>query len=279
MIRLCVLGPDGRMGRMVMEQALAHPAVAVTGAVVSPGSRLAGTELCPGVIATSELEAGLAGADVYIDFTTPAATTAAATAAARMASAARRIAGIVGTTGLDAAAEAALDALAGQAPVVWAPNFALGVNVLLGLAERAVRALGPGFDLEVVEIHHRHKRDAPSGTAIALAEALDRGRAPEGASAGSGPGPGPGGAAPLPRRHGRHGDVGPRPDDEIGMLAVRGGDVVGEHTAYLLGPGERLEITHRASSRAIFAAGAVRAACWAADRPPGRYQMRDVLGL
>src|SRR5690606_21788606 len=128
-----------------------------------PGSPLAGTEPCPGVVATSDLAAGLAAADAYIDFTTPAATAAAAEAASKAAAAGRPIAGIVGTTGLDPAAEAALDALARHAPVVWAPNFALGVNLLLGLAERAARALGAEFDLEVVEIHHRHKRDAPSG--------------------------------------------------------------------------------------------------------------------
>lgn len=277
MIRLCVLGPSGRMGRMVIEQALAHPEITVTGAVDRPGSELAGTEVCPGVVATEDLEAGLAGADVYIDFTTPAGTAAAARAAAE-----REVAGIIGTTGLDAAAEAAVDALARVAPVVWAPNFSLGVNLLLGLAERAARALGPAFDLEVVEIHHRHKRDAPSGTAIALADALARGRAAN---------PGPGSEAraeaeaeaendrQLTRRHGRDGDIGPRPAGEIGVLAVRGGDVVGEHTAYLLGPQERIEITHRAGSRAIFAAGALRAACWAAGKPAGRYQMRDVLGL
>lgn len=270
MIRLCVLGPAGRMGRMVIELARERDDIAVTAAVARPGSALVGTRIAleggleggSGVTVTDDLDAALAGADAYIDFSTPAATTAAARVAAT-----HRVAGIVGTTGLDAAAEAALDALAERAPVVWAPNFSLGVNVLLGLAERAARALGPDFDLEIVEIHHRHKRDAPSGTAVALADALARGRA--GAEE----------AARLPRRHGRTGDVGPRPADEIGVLAVRGGDVVGEHTAYLLGPQERIEISHRAGSRAIFAAGALRAACWAAGKPAGRYQMRDVLGL
>ena len=263
MIRLCVLGPAGRMGRMVIELAQEREDIAVTAAVARPGSAIVGTRITPAVTVTDDLHAALAKVDAYIDFSTPAATSAAARVAAT-----HGVAGVVGTTGLEAAAEAALDALAERAPVVWAPNFSLGVNVLLGLAERAARALGPDFDLEIVEMHHRHKRDAPSGTAVALADALARGRAGDADEAGR-----------LPRRHGRTGDVGPRPADEIGVLAVRGGDVVGEHTAYLLGPQERIEIAHRAGSRAIFAAGALRAACWAAGKPAGRYQMRDVLGL
>lgn len=257
MIKLCVLGPSGRMGRMILELAQGRGDITVVSAVDRPGSEIVGTEACPGVIATADMHAGLAGADVYIDFSSPAGTAMAARAAAE-----HGVAGIIGTTGMAAAEQAAVDALAGRAAVVQAANFSLGVNVLLGLAERAARALGPDFDIEVVEIHHKHKRDAPSGTALALAAALQTGR--DGA---------------LETCFARAGDVGARPDNQLGVVAVRGGDVIGDHTAYFLGPSERVEITHRAGSRAIFAAGALRAAIWAAGKPAGRYTMIDVLGL
>ncbi|GAB4570197.1 MAG: 4-hydroxy-tetrahydrodipicolinate reductase [Haliangiales bacterium] len=261
--RVCVVGPGGRMGRAVLELAIAADDVTVSGALVAAHSELLGAEVAPGVQATDDPERALATADVYVDFSAPAATAAIASRAATDA-----VAGVIGTTGLDAAEVAAIEALAARAPTIWAPNFSPGVNVLLALAETAARALGPEFDIEVVELHHRNKRDAPSGTALALVDALAAGRAsgdPE--------------APALVTRAGRAGDVGPRPDDEIGALAVRGGDVIGEHTAYLLGQRERIELTHRASSRALFAEGALRAARWAVGRPPGRYQMRDVLGL
>ena len=229
----------------------------VTGAVDRPDCRLIGSEVFAGVTASADLDASLADADVYIDFTTPEATRRAAERAAE-----RGVAAIIGTTGLDQAAERAIEKLAERAPLVAAANFSLGVNVLLGLAERAARALTPGFDAEIVEIHHRHKRDAPSGTALALAAAV---------AAGSN--------IALDNRLSREGDVGARSDGELGVLAVRGGDVTGEHTAYFLGPGERLELTHRANSRRIFAEGALHAARWIAGKPAGRYGMSDVLGL
>lgn len=270
MIRLCVIGPDGRMGRAVVALAQDHDDLTVTAAAARPGSPVAGAEIAPGVTATDDLDAALAAADVYIDFTTPRATEAVARAAAE-----RRVAGVIGTTGLDPAAQAALGALAARAPVLWAPNFSAGVHVLLALAERTARALGPDFDLEIVELHHRHKRDAPSGTALALADALTAGRA----AADPGSDAPPARDQTLHRLLGRAGDVGPRPDDQLGIAAVRGGDVIGEHTAYFLGEHERIEITHRAGSRSVFAAGALRAAAWLAGRPAGRYQMRDVLAL
>jgi 4-hydroxy-tetrahydrodipicolinate reductase len=181
-----------------------------------------------------------------------------------VAAAHHRVAGVIGTTGLSAEARAAIMHAGATVPLVVAPNFSLGVNLLCGLVEQAARALGEDFDLEVVELHHRAKRDAPSGTAIAIAEAMARGRGLD---------------YPSARRYAREGDVGPRRTAEIGVVAVRGGDVVGEHTAYLLGPNERLELTHRATSRAVFARGAVRAAAWVVKQPPGVYSMRDVLGL
>lgn len=259
MTTLCVLGPSGRMGAQVLALSADRADVTVAAAVDRADCPMVGTEVAPGVNVTSDLAAGLAAADVYIDFTSPAASRLAALAALD-----HRTAAIVGTTGLDSDALSALDALSKVAPVIVAPNFSLGVNVLLGLAERASRALGPEFDLEVVELHHKRKRDAPSGTAIALADALARGREQN---------------LDDVKRYAREGDVGPRPAGEIGVVAVRGGDIIGEHTAYLISEVERIEITHRAASRAIFAAGALRAATWAAGRAPGTYTMNDVLGL
>ncbi|MCG8421745.1 MAG: 4-hydroxy-tetrahydrodipicolinate reductase [Proteobacteria bacterium] len=259
MIRLAVLGPSGRMGRLVIELVGDHcdPDTAIVSAVDAPDSPLIGREVVPGVVVTSDLDAGLTRADVYIDFTTPESTRLAAQAAR-----AHRVAGVIGTTGLDPATDRAIDELATHAPVVVAANFSLGVNVLSGLVKRAARALGPEFDLEIVEIHHKHKRDAPSGTALALAESLVAGR-----------------GTSLRNRPTREGDVGARSPDEIGVMAVRGGDVAGEHTVYFLGPNERLELTHRSGSRRIFAQGALHAARWVAGQPAGRYDMNHVLDL
>lgn len=257
--KVCVLGPSGRMGRALLEAAAGASDVAITAAVDRPGAPIVGTEVAPGVIATDDLRAGLAACDVYIDFTTPAGTIAAAQLAREL-----RRAAVVGTTGLDAPAHAALSALAEVAPLVIAANFSLGVNVVLGLVKRAARALGPEWDPEIVEIHHRGKRDAPSGTAIAIGHAVAEGLGVDYEDA---------------RRYAREGDVGARPEAEIGVVAVRGGDVVGEHTAFFFGQHERVEISHRATSRAIFATGALRAATWAVRQPPGRYDMLDVLGL
>ena len=259
MIKLCVLGPSGRMGQMVLAEAANSQAMQVVAAVDGESANGLGQEVGPGIVVSSDLAAGLEAADVYIDFTTPEGTRLAAASARE-----QKVAGVIGTTGLDATARAAVDALAETAPVVMAPNFSLGVNVLLGLAEQAARVLREQYDAEVVELHHKRKRDAPSGTAIALAEALARGR---------------GEKLSEVARYSREGDVGERPSREIGVLAVRGGDIVGEHTAYLIGEHERLEITHRAGSRRIFAAGAVQAAAWVVGKPAGLYSMQDVLGL
>lgn len=206
-----------------------------------------------------DVVAGLDACDVYIDFSTPDSTRLAAQAAAR-----RKTAAVIGTTGLTAAEEGALAQLARVAPIVVAANFSLGVNLVLGLAQQAARALAY-WDAEVVETHHGQKRDAPSGTALAIARAIAAGHGVD---------------YDTVKCHARDGgDVGPRPRGEIGVASVRGGDVVGEHVAYFFGDGERIEIAHRATSRAIFAVGAVRAAEWVVGKPPGRYTMLDVLGL
>jgi len=257
-IRCVVPGAAGRMGRMLVDAIAAAPGLVLAAATERKGSSELG-QVLDGVTIGDDFGAALSGADVYIDFTAPDATAAHVTAAAN-----RRVAGVIGTTGLSAEARAALMHAGATIPIVVSPNFSLGVNLLCGLVEQAAHALGDDFDLEIVEIHHRAKRDAPSGTAIAIAEAMARGRGLDFASA---------------RRFAREGDVGPRRTTEIGVVALRGGDVVGDHTAHFLGPNERIEIAHRAGSRAVFARGAVRAAAWVVKQPPGVYSMRDVLGL
>jgi len=257
--RVCVLGPSGRMGRSLIDAAAGRDDVRVTAAVVRPGTDGLGQPVTAEVIATADPDAGLAACDVYIDFTSPAATRGFAEAAAR-----HRRAAVIGTTGLAPGDHAVIDQLAQVAPIVVAANFSLGVNLVLGLVRQAARALGPEWDAEVVETHHHSKRDAPSGTALAIARAIAAGHGVD---------------YDQVKRHTRDGDVGPRPRGEIGVSSLRGGDVVGEHTASFFGAGERLEISHRATSRAIFAVGALRAAAWVVDQPPGRYDMLDVLGL
>jgi 4-hydroxy-tetrahydrodipicolinate reductase len=201
----------------------------------------------------------LAAADVIIDFSSAAATSPLLAAC--------RTAGkplVLGTTGHDAVQHAAIAEAAREIGVVFAANFSAGVNALFWLTREAARILGPAFDLEIVEMHHRLKKDAPSGTARRLAEILAAARALDYAQ---------------DTVHGRHGLIGERGPQEIGIHAIRGGDIVGEHTVLFAGPGERLELTHRASSRETFAAGALRAADWLKGRPAGLYDMEDVLGL
>ncbi len=236
MIRVAVPGAAGKMGRMVIDALRERDDVECVAAIERPGHPDVGREVAPGVTIGDDLGAGLARADAYIDFSVPAASAAAAEAAAE-----RGVAGVIGTTGVDEDDTARIRRAAERIPIVWAPNFSLGVNVLLGLVAQAARALGPDFEAAVLDIHHSAKRDAPSGTALAVANAMDR--------------------------------------EDLEIVALRRGDVVGEHTAYFLGPAERIEITHRAGSRAIFARGAVRAAAWVVGKPPGLYGMKDVLGL
>jgi len=258
-VAVAIVGPSGRMGRALLDAAAGSTEVQVAAALDRADAPEIGREVAPGVVTTSAPEAALAAAAVYVDFSTVDATRALAEVARR-----RGAAAVIGTTGLDHDAERAIAMLAEVAPVVIAANFSVGVNLLLGLVAQAARALGPTWDAELVELHHRAKRDAPSGTALALARAIADARGEDLAQVG---------------RFARAGDVGPRPDREIGAVAVRGGDVVGEHTAYFFGAGERIELSHRATDRAIFARGALRAAAWVVGRAPGRYDMLDVLGL
>lgn len=258
MIRVVVPGAAGRMGRMVIEALVETPGVTLSAAVERPGHPQVGHELL-GISVGENLAQALEQADVFIDFTTPTASTRAVALAAE-----HGVAAVIGTTGFDSAEEAAIGAAATRIPIVKAANFSTGVSVLLELVNRAARALGPAFDPEVLEIHHKAKRDAPSGTALALGEAIASGRDLSFAEA---------------RRASREGEIGPRREGEIGLAALRGGDVVGEHTVFFLGQSERIELSHRATSRAIFAQGAVRAAVWVVGKPPGLYTMRHVLGL
>jgi len=265
--RIAVLGADGRMGRALTRAVVAagSEAAVLTAACERPGhaaigkdaGALAGTGAL-GVELTGALPAKGA-ADVWIDFTAASATEA-VTVAATAAGAAL----VIGTTGLGTHARAAIDFAATKIPIVYAANYSVGINVLLALVAQAAQALGPSYDLEIVEAHHRGKHDAPSGTALMLAEALAGATHRTLAS---------------DARYARHGNVGPRTASEIGIQAIRGGDVVGDHTVFFLGQGDRLEITHRASTRDTFAVGAVRAALWVAGREPGLSDMRAVLGL
>jgi 4-hydroxy-tetrahydrodipicolinate reductase len=206
-----------------------------------------------------DLGAVLDQAEVLIDFTFHASTLALARLCAE-----RNKAIVIGTTGHTEAESRELTALSARIPMVWSSNYSTGVNALFWLTRKAAEILGPGFDLEIIEMHHRLKKDAPSGTAATLARILAEARSQNLAEA---------------ARHGRQGVVGERTDAEIGIHSIRGGDVVGDHTVIFAGPGERLELTHRASSRDTFANGALRAARWVAEKKPGLYDMQDVLGL
>jgi 4-hydroxy-tetrahydrodipicolinate reductase len=265
MVKVVVTGAAGRMGTQIVRLVRETEGLALCGAVERPGvavgqdaGALAG--LGPvGVVVQDDLAKALSGADAVIDFTSHEASARNAELCAE-----RGVALVVGSTGFTPAAKARVAAAARKVPVVLSPNMSVGVNVLFELVRQAAKVLGEGYDVEIVELHHKKKRDAPSGTAVRLgevaAEAL--GRAPQDALA-----------------YSRHGILGERPPWQIGVQTLRGGDVVGEHTVFFCGEGERLELTHRATSREQFARGAVRAAAWIAGKPAGLYDMADVLGL
>jgi 4-hydroxy-tetrahydrodipicolinate reductase len=259
-LRVAVSGATGRMGRTLARLIAGDAGLELVGGVDRGGARDADSGY-PRIHTPDDARPLLERADVLIDFSAPDFLAALLDA---HADALRGRAVVVGTTGLGPEETARLDHLAGNSPVLTAANFSVGVNLLLSLAEQAARVLGEEYDVEVVEAHHRRKEDAPSGTALALGEAVAAGRGVE---------------LDRVRRDGRSGRPGARPGGEIGFHAVRGGDVVGEHVVLFLGELERVELAHRASDRALFAAGALRAARWLAGREPGRYTMRDALGL
>ena len=243
MIKIAITGAKGRMGRTVQACAARQDDVTVVGEVDLGDA----------------LEPVLTQAEVVIDFSLHDATANLAECCAQ-----HGVPLVTGTTGHNAEEKARITAAATRIPMVWASNFATGVNALFWLARQAAGILGPDFDLEVIEMHHRLKKDAPSGTATTLAEILAEARKQKLADV---------------IRHGRQGITGERTSTEIGMHSLRGGDVVGEHTVVFATQGERLELTHRASSRDMFANGALNAARWIIGKPPGIYSMQDVLGL
>lgn len=261
-MKLSIFGASGRMGQAVLRLAHADPSVQIVGALAAPADPALGRDagevagIGPvGVEISADVAAGLLGADVVIDFSTASAVRALIVQCER-----RGTALVSGTTNLDAISETALDRLAQSAPVLWAPNMSRGVQVLAELVTHALRRLGADFDVEIVEVHHRRKIDSPSGTAVRLAEAAREAR------------------AELREVRGRDGNVGARASDEIGNFGVRGGDVIGDHTVHILGDSERLELTHRATNRDLFARGALAAAKFVVGMPPARYTIKDVLG-
>lgn len=235
-------GAKGRMGQAIIEAATAHPDISLTAA------------LDQGDAATAVIDA----ADVVIDFSHHTATLP----LARLCNDKRKPL-VIGTTGHDAEERAAILAATRDIPVVWAGNYSVGVTLLNYLAKISATVLDPSYEIELVEMHHRHKKDAPSGTAEKLIQILRDARH----------------LSPQAVRHGRQGIVGERPQNEIGVHALRGGDVVGDHTVIFAGEGERLELTHKASNRVIFAQGALRAAQWVSTQKPALYGMEAVLGI
>lgn len=244
MTRLVIVGSKGRMGQALIACAARQPQALQVVGQVDQGDDLA---------------AVIAGCDAVIEFALHDATPGVAALCA-----ARGKALVIGSTGHSEAEKFTVAKVQDRIPMVWASNYSTGVNALFWLTRKAAEILGPGFDLEVVEMHHRHKKDAPSGTATTLAEILAEVRQVQLKDA---------------LRHGRAGLVGERTSAEIGMHAVRGGDVVGDHTVIFATNGERVELTHKASSRETLANGALRAAQWVVGKPPGLYSMQDVLGL
>jgi 4-hydroxy-tetrahydrodipicolinate reductase len=268
-VKLCIAGASGRMGQTLLEATLAEPELALASALDIPESPMIGRDAgerfgrSTGVTITADVPSAVARADVLIDFTRPAGTLSHVGACARAG-----VAAVVGTTGLSVDDQHALSELARSIPIVFAPNMSVGVTVLARLVEEAARLLGEGYDVEIVEMHHRHKVDAPSGTALFLGEAAAKGLRRDLKTDGV---------------FARHGVTGERKRGAIGFASLRGGDVVGDHSVVFAGAGERLELVHKAGSRLNFAQGALRAARFVAAKrsagAKGMFDMRDVLGM
>ncbi len=264
-IRVAIAGASGRMGRMLIEAVLASKDLQLTGALDSAQSTTLGTD--PGAFLgkdtglhiTADLAQGMRNADVLIDFTRPEGTLAHLAVAA-----AHGVRVVIGTTGFSDAQKQEIAAIAEKTAVVMSPNMSVGVNVTFKLLEMAAKALPTGYDIEIVEAHHKHKVDAPSGTALKMGEVIAQAQGTQ-----------------LADRavYERYGDTGARVDNSIGFATVRGGDIVGDHTVLFAGEGERIEIAHKSSSRAGYANGSLRAARYLAQRSTGLYDMFDVLGL
>jgi 4-hydroxy-tetrahydrodipicolinate reductase len=261
-----ILGCAGRMGQMLVREVSGTEGASLAGGVEAAGHPLLGQDLaaaaglpaCGKTIGT-DAETLIKSSDVVIAFTLPEATLAHVKLAQR-----HKTPMVIGTTGIDAQGTAEIERAAKEIPIVWASNYAVGVNVLFALTKRLASVLGDDFDIEILEMHHRHKVDAPSGTALTLGEMAAEGR---------------GVKLNEVAARGRDGITGARKKGEIGFAALRGGDVVGDHSVIFAGDGERVELVHKASSRVVFARGAVRSAVWVIGKKPGRYAMADVLGL
>lgn len=264
-VRVALAGFSGRMGRALFEAVDADPDCSLHAAIDRAGSPLVGHDAgvasgtVSGVNVSDQVATALQGAQVLIDFTRPEATFAYLDACTEAG-----VSLVIGTTGFDEAGKARIAEAATRIPVVFAPNMSVGVNLLMKLAELTAQVLDDGYDIEIIEAHHRHKVDAPSGTALGLGQAVARATGRD-----------------LSRCavYGREGVTGERDPHTIGFATVRGGDIVGDHTLLFAGTGERIELTHKASSRATFAQGALRAAKWVQGRTPALYDMRDVLNL
>jgi 4-hydroxy-tetrahydrodipicolinate reductase len=266
MIRVAVVGAAGRMGKTLIEAVSATDGMVLAAATELPDSALVGVDAGElagvgklGVLISHSLTKVIDAFDVLIDFTGPSATMVHLDVCRQHGKAM-----VIGTTGLAEDQKARIQAAADDIPIVFAPNMSVGVNLCFRLLELAAQVMGEESDIEIVEAHHRHKADAPSGTALRMGEVV---------------------AAALGRDlaevavYGREGQTGPRDPSTIGFETIRAGDVVGEHTVWFAAEGERVEITHKASSRMTFAKGATRAAAWLAGKPPGLFDMQDVLGL
>lgn len=266
MLRIAISGATGRMGRALIEACHATGGMRLVAALEQPGGSRIGADAGEvaglgrlDVAVSADLEKAIGDMDVLVDFTRPEATLRYLDSCQR---AGKRM--VIGTTGFDAAGKEMIAQAARTIPIVFAPNMSVGVNLCFKLADLAARVLGEDADIEIVEAHHRHKVDAPSGTALRLGEVV---------------------AGALGRDlkscavYGREGTTGARDRKTIGFATIRAGDIVGDHTVMFAGDGERVEITHKASSRMTFAKGALRAALWLADKRPGLYDMQDVLGL
>lgn len=265
-MQIAVVGASGRMGRALIRAVAAHSQAALAGALTRPGSAALGEDAgaCAqigalGIKITDSPKQAFAKAEAILDFSAPEAALACADYAAK-----RRLIHIIGTTGFSTAQEAHIRRCAEKTAIVKSGNMSLGITLLAALARQAAKALGADFDIEILEMHHRGKADAPSGTALLLGEAAAKGR-----------------AADLRKQciYNRCGQKGARAAGSIGFAALRGGTVVGEHSVIFAGPGERIALSHSAEQRDIFANGAVAAALWAKNRPPGLYSMADMLGL
>lgn len=265
-IKIGIVGAAGRMGRILVEAVNNKEGAVLSGACDRPESPFLGQDAGElagvgnlGVAMGDDAAAVLEASDVVIDFTLPEATVAHAQLAAQA-----RTPIVIGATGVPTEGRAVIEKAAQEIPVVWAPNYSVGVNLMFKMAAEAAKILGDDYDIEIIEMHHRHKVDAPSGTAVRLGETIADavGRTLE-----------------KDAIYGREGHTGERDPRTIGFATLRGGDVVGDHTAMFAGVGERFEITHKASSRMVFAKGAVRAADWVVGKGNGLYDMRDILGF